>query len=180
MMTEPLPSWISDPSSHDPRYPRTKLEKEVRAHNMECLFVRILDGMCEGNSASAIIKLDHNGFKVGEVMKWILTDVERKRRYDEAEAIRTVVRNDVVRELIDDETADPVHKRDVLDFHKWEAPRMNREKFGDKTVVDFNVTKVNIRALLDRRSEALSQIVQQVPPSLPSPPTRQGVTYDAE
>ena len=45
--------------SPNPRFPRTKVERELREHNLECLFERILDGMCEGNSARAIITLDH-------------------------------------------------------------------------------------------------------------------------
>lgn len=155
-----IPTWLQDSSvpDPDPRFPRTKVEKELREHNLACLFERILDGMCEGNSARAIIILDHNRFKVGDVMRWILTDPTRKRRYDEAEAIRAVVENDLVNDLVTDETADPAYKKERVEWHKWRASKANREKFGDKTTVEMNVTKVDIRALIEKRERAIAEV----------------------
>jgi hypothetical protein len=117
--------------------------------------------MCEGNSASATIRLDHNGFTIGEVMRWILTNPERKKRYDEAESIRIVVRNDRVREIVDDPTADPTYKREVTDFHKWEAPKANRERYGDKTTIDVtNTTTITLQNLMDERMKKLDSIIE--------------------
>jgi hypothetical protein len=146
----------------DPKYPRTKDERDLRNHNLTCLFERILDGMCEGNSARVIITLDHNGFSVGEVMRWIYTNPERRKRYDEADAIRAIVRVDIIREIVDDETVDPTYKTERTDFTKWEASKVNRDKYGDKQQVDVNNTTINvdIRALIDKR-------VNGEPPRLP-------------
>lgn len=168
--------------SPDPRFPRTKVERELRNHNLTCLFERILDGMCEGNSANMLIHLDHNRFKVGEVMRWILTNPERKRRYDEADAIRAVVRMDRARTLVDDETADPTYKKEVVDFTKWEASKVNREKYGDRTNVDITTVQVDLRQLLDDRASRIKE-VSQSPLGLSTPSTApypQGETYDAD
>ena len=139
-----IPDWLKDHTRElahsiehnlpppDPRFPTTKVQRELRQHNLECLFERILDGMCEGNSASAIIRMDHNKFSVGEVMKWIHTNAERKKKYNEADSIRQVVRVDRARTIVDDETADPVYKKEVIEFTKWEASKANREKYGGR------------------------------------------------
>lgn len=175
-----IPIWLVDPSAPDPdpRFPKTKLERDLREHNLTCLFERILDGMCEGNSASAVIQLDHNKFKVGEVMKWILTNPERKRRYDEADGIRGIVRVDRARQLVDDETADPAYKKEVVEFTKWEASKVNREKYGDKVTVESTRTTVDIKMLIEQRTQRLQNLASS--PHPPSPPLPQGTTYDAE
>ena len=66
--------------SPNPRFPRTKDERELRQHNLECLFERILDKVAEGSTASDVIILDHNGFTPGEVMRWIRADRGRGDR----------------------------------------------------------------------------------------------------
>ena len=146
----------------DPRFPATATARAIRQHNLVCLFERILDGMCEGNSAKAIVATDHNGFTLGEVMRWIQTNPERKKRYDEADSIRAIVRVDIARDLVDDETIDPLLKKERVDFTKWEASKVNRDKYGDKSQVDVNNTQVNIdiRALIEKR-------VNGEPPRLP-------------
>ncbi len=150
--------------SPNPRFPRTKVERELREHNLECLFERILDGMCEGNSARAIITLDHNHFKVGEVMKWIHTDPARKRRYDEAEAIRAIVENDIVNDIVADELADPTYKKERVDWYKWRAARANREKYGDKTTIESNTTvTVDLRARFEQRALDYAKTIEHQP-----------------
>lgn len=149
---------------HDARYPRTKLEKELKEHALTCLFERILDGMCEGDSARAIIKVDHNRFQVGEVMKWIHTNPVRKRKYDEAESIRAIVENDIVNDIVADEAADPTYKKERVDWHKWRAARANREKFGDKTTIESNTTVVvDLRAKFEQRSLDYAKTIEHVP-----------------
>ena len=140
----PLPEWLTDHTKElvhanendlpipDPRFPRTQLEKEVREHNLECLFERILDTVTEGGIATRAIVSDHNGFTPGEVMRWIRSDSKRLQRYREAQKDGSEVIADQMIGIADAEnTAEDVQRSTLrIKTRQYVMEKNNKERYG--------------------------------------------------
>lgn len=150
-VTDELPEWLRshmeevhhaldnnlDPP--DPKFPRTRDEYQLRKHNLECLFERILPQIAEGKTIQTIVALDHNGFTVGEVMSWIRSTPERARRLDEAKKIRAeVIADDLLTISDSNELADTQQVRTRIDTRKWLLEKDYPEKYSSKSTIDIN------------------------------------------
>ena len=118
--------------SPNPRFPRTKDERELRQHNLECLFERILDKVAEGSTASDVIILDHNGFTPGEVMRWIRADTKRLDRYRDAQKIGAEVIADQMIGIADGQTELEDVQRSTLRIktRQYILEKNNKERYG--------------------------------------------------
>jgi hypothetical protein len=142
--TSDLPKWLTshmkelnhaldnnlDPP--DPRFPRTKEERELRNHNLECLFERALPMIAEGQTMKVILALDHNNFSTGEVMQWIRANPQRSNRYNEARKIGAEVIEDEMIAIADAENSIEDVQRSTLRINtrKWVLEKNHKERYG--------------------------------------------------
>lgn len=129
--TEEVLHAIENNLDHDPRFPRTKLEKELREHNLECLFERAIPLIAEGRTFKTILATDHNNFSTGEVMQWIRKDPKRSSRYNEARKIGAEVIEDEMIAIADGDGMEDVQRSTLrINTRKWVLEKNNKERYG--------------------------------------------------
>ncbi len=143
MNTHDLPDWLRDHTREleqsielsmpppDPRFPTTPEARQLRQHNLECLFERILDKVTEGGVARDAVETDHNKFTLGEVMRWIRQSPDRLKRYREAQEIGAeIVADDMIRIADGDGLEDVQRSKLRIDTRKTIIATNNKERFG--------------------------------------------------
>jgi hypothetical protein len=141
--TSDLPEWLRDHTRElnhalennldppDPRFPRTKEEKELRDHNLECLFERVLDVVSEDLPVTDANGFAQSGFTQGELMRWVFADKTRKQRYREAQKIGMEIRQQLLGKIAQgSEMSDVQRDKLEIDTHKWRMERLYREQYG--------------------------------------------------
>jgi hypothetical protein len=166
-MTElDLPDWLTAPVDELPKFPRTKVEREVEHLTFEALFERVLEGITEGRSAKGIVEDDPRNITYGRFYQWIRKDPERLRRYEEAQEASAEILLEEMQQIADGEGDIPedVQRSNLrINVRKFRVQAYNRKRYGDKQVVDVtNNTTVSIRNLLDEREKKLAQLSQNV------------------
>ena len=169
--------------SPDPRFPRTKLERELREHNLECLFEQILDVISEDLPIIDANGFKQSGFTQGEIMRWVFANKERKQRYREAQKIGMEIRQQLLGKIAQgNEMSDVQRDKLEIDTHKWRMERLYKEQYAASTNVDITTVQVDLRQLLDDRASRIKE-VSQSPLGLSTPSTSpypHGETYDAD
>jgi hypothetical protein len=144
---EELPKWLTahmtqvahvvenqvdlDP---DPRFPMTADARKVRTHNLECLFERVLDVVCEGGILRDAVENDHNGFTAGEVLRWIRSNPERLERYREAQKINAELMSDETIKIADGDGLEDVQRSKLrIETRRSAIVVNNRERYGNET-----------------------------------------------
>jgi hypothetical protein len=179
MDTDTIPDWLKDHTQQlahaiennldapDPRFPTTKLERELRQHNLECLFERILDKVSEGGTASDTILLDHNKFTPGEVMRWIKADPKRTERYREAQKVGAEVIADQMIGIADGDGMEDVQRSTLrIKTRQYILEKNNKERYG----ADVQPT--------NPFSGGVTIVIGEVAPSQPKQIEHTGVVID--
>lgn len=136
--TTEIPAWLLPIDEGLPRYPSTKLEREIEQLVFEALFERVLDQLVEGKAVKNFVESDPRQVSFGRFMRWVRKDPNRKSRYDEAQLIGTEVLAEEMKEIADGtDSPEDVNRSKLRVDTRWRLMQANnREKYGaEKTTV---------------------------------------------
>lgn len=119
------------------------------------------DGLRSGLSIRKIEKLEGMP-KIGDVYQWLKTNETFAKLYASARDDQAETLADDILNIADDESIEPEHKRIMVDSRKWIAAKLKPKKYGDRQIVDQNVTV----SLVDLVTASM-KTVEQLPAPLP-------------
>jgi hypothetical protein len=159
----PMPDWLSaDTDMTLPKYPTTAEQRILVETTYTNLFEQFLEMIAEGHSARRFITSDPRGITYGRFIRWVMSDTERKRRYEETQAISAESVMEDITDIVghdSDSTNDVTRDALIINTLKWKMQVYNRKRYGDIKQLDVNSTStINIKAVLENREQKLRVI----------------------
>jgi len=162
-----MPDWLSaDPTLSFPVYPTTPEDRLLQESVFTSLLELVLDEVVEGKSAKSFVERDPRAIKFGRFMSWVMRDIERRRRYEEAQEIGAEVVVEEMKDIADGTDAPPNSvpediQRSTLrvNVRKWQAQVHNRKRYGDIKQLAVTMTDtVKLHELLEEREKRVRGI----------------------
>lgn len=150
-----LPNWL---------VPQTDVSHMELTY--ENFFVTVIQRVTAGEPISRVIREDPRDIPVGEYLRWIHKDSQRKQAYYEARSIgAALVEDELTRiaDAIDDPLEDVQRSTLRINTRKWLLGVWDRKRYGDIKQIEVN-QQISITAALE---EAHSRVTH-------------GVTYEQE
>lgn len=148
-----LPSWLT-PALAAPESPQhspldlaiiqqgREDKRALEEQRNECAFDRVLETIARGNPLSAALENEVYEIDYPRYLSWIMRDMERKRRYYEAqETGAEVVSHQMIKIADADDSVEDVARSTLrINTRKWLMGVWNRKRFGDIKQIEQNVT----------------------------------------
>jgi hypothetical protein len=148
-----------------PQYPINREQILLQETIFASIFEVVLDKVVEGESIRRFIENDPREISMGRFMTWVMRDPHRKRRYEEAQEVGTIVMAEDIKEIAKGEGSleDVARSSLRVSTMKWTMQTHNRKKYGDIKQVDINSTStIDIRAKLEQREERIRAITSTI------------------
>lgn len=139
-----------------PAHPRTREERQLVESTYEKIFITSLDKVAAGASLRFLAQTDHRNIAVGRFIKWVKSDPNRNRQFEEAQAVAAEILMmesvEIADGLVEDGKMPTEVDRDKLrlDTRAKLASFWNPKKYGDVKRVEMStqvVTDENMRTL---------------------------------
>ena len=135
-----VPNWLTiHESNDDPKYPRTKEQRELQVATFEVVFETVLDRIVEGSPVRDVILNDPRGIDLPTFLRWVHSSDKRKARYVEAQELATeIVLEEMQRiaDAIDNPLEDVARSKLRCDIRNLKLKAWNRKKFGDAKQIE--------------------------------------------
>lgn len=129
---------------------------------------RICEGLRSGLSLRKIVAAADMP-SLTTVFKWMQKNPEFAELYTRAREDQAETLADDILNIADDESIEPEHKRIMVDSRKWIASKLKPKKYGDRQIVDQNVT-VSLVDLVTASMKTVEHLpVTSAPAVLPAP-----------
>jgi len=154
-MTEKIPPWLEQTTftlESTPRFPVTLEHLEVERITFASIFERIIEGLEQGKTLTAVLDNDPRTIDRNRLLRWIRKDKERLARFEEAKEHGTLFMEDELLEIADgaDSTEDVQRSRLRSDNRKYIMERWNPKRYGARQQIDHTIVNIDIVAAMDR------------------------------
>lgn len=165
MNDQTLPSWLAPTSSFEqlPEQDQQTLLAKRRANlsaiqetQFIVMFDRALEQLVIGQPLSRTVEMDPRHPDYAKFLRWIHSDPDRKRQYEEAKMIGAeFVEDDLLRIADADESVEDVARSTLrINTRKWLLGVWNKKKYGETRQAEQNIT-IN---LVDAMREAQERV----------------------
>ena len=160
MVTNSLPHWLSAEDVEDPL--SSKRHMKVMRINYKHIFERVIEDIYRGKSLRALIEGDYRDISYEDFMRWVKVNPERRRRFEEAQEMRTEFLAAEILSIADgadvvEGSPDNVNRDKLrIETRKWVMGAHNRKKYGETKQIELGGT-ISIRdALAQAQARVLS------------------------
>lgn len=168
----PLPEWLTSTPPVVPPSPNRYLLAEINHEIYSNMLEHVLDKLSEGQSIGSILRACNRGKELGQFIRWLMKDTNRKARYDEALMYGAEVMKAQLVDIADgvgedggDIPEDIQRSKLRIDTRLKTMGFDNKKKYGDTKTIEINQNISIIDALAAARARVADVIDAEV--SLP-------------
>lgn len=168
----PLPEWLTAPAPPAQPSPNRYLLAEINHEIYNNMLEHVLDKLAEGQSIGSILRACNRGKELGQFIRWLMKDQQRKARYEEALMFGAEVMKAQLVDIADGVSEDGSEIPEDIQRSKLRIDTRlktmgfdNKKKYGDTKTIEINQNISITDALAAARARVADVIDAEV--SLP-------------